>query len=162
MRMSASVTSLQKMQKGKYSDISKICHVMCRSTAVELALKMAFRLFLVDHPSVPQETDLGVLGLEGAYHGDTLGAMDAVAPSIYNARQTPWCRSPGTHTSLAPSLPIPFLLFHVFIPLHIPCMMSLVPLSHASARACLCLRGSSARATASLGASWCDVAGSLA
>ena len=85
------------------------------STAVEVALKMAFRKFIIDH-SIPFESfdhleqkensptrtreahtiELGVLGLNDAYHGDTLGAMDAVAPSIFNgAQQTPWFRGRG-------------------------------------------------------------------
>ena len=37
-----------------------------------------------------------VLGLQNAYHGDTLGAMDCVAPSVYNGRlQAPWYRGRG-------------------------------------------------------------------
>lgn len=37
-----------------------------------------------------------VLGLTQGYHGDTLGAMDAVAPSPYNGRlQTPWFQGRG-------------------------------------------------------------------
>jgi hypothetical protein len=88
-----------------YLALQRLGEATGRSTAVELALKMAFRRFLVDHPAVPPETDLGVLGLEGAYHGDTLGAMDAVAPSIYNARQTPWYRSPGDQKPPPPPSP---------------------------------------------------------
>lgn len=37
-----------------------------------------------------------VLGLTEGYHGDTLGAMDAVAPSPFNGRrQTPWYAARG-------------------------------------------------------------------
>ena len=37
-----------------------------------------------------------MLGLQNAYHGDTLGAMDCVAPSVYNGRlQAPWYRGRG-------------------------------------------------------------------
>lgn len=37
-----------------------------------------------------------MLGLTEGYHGDTLGAMDAVAPSPFNGRlQTPWYRGRG-------------------------------------------------------------------
>ena len=29
---------------------------------------------------------------QGAYHGDTQGAMDAVPPSVFNGfKQAPWC-----------------------------------------------------------------------
>ncbi|KAK9837714.1 hypothetical protein WJX74_003664 [Apatococcus lobatus] len=77
------------------------------STAIEVALKMAFRKFMADNQyflsswqssvdkgsSPPQ---LGVLGLTNAYHGDTLGTMDAVAPSPYNGiKQTPWYTARG-------------------------------------------------------------------
>lgn len=37
-----------------------------------------------------------MVGLENAYHGDTLGAMDCVAPSVFNApSQAPWYRGRG-------------------------------------------------------------------
>ncbi|KAK0536914.1 hypothetical protein OC834_000442 [Tilletia horrida] len=35
-----------------------------------------------------------VLGLRGSYHGDTIGAMDASEPSVYNAR-VPWYTGKG-------------------------------------------------------------------
>lgn len=39
---------------------------------------------------------LQVLSLQGAYHGDTLGAMDCTAPSPFNGRrQTPWYAGRG-------------------------------------------------------------------
>jgi dethiobiotin synthetase/adenosylmethionine--8-amino-7-oxononanoate aminotransferase len=37
-----------------------------------------------------------VVGLANAYHGDTLGAADCVAPSVFNARlQAPWYQGRG-------------------------------------------------------------------
>lgn len=90
--------------------------VLCRSTAIEVALKMAFRKFLADRPDLlasMQTADqmtkspkvLGVLGLTNAYHGDTLGTMDAVAPSPYNGlRQTPWYAALVQHSSILLSL----------------------------------------------------------
>ncbi|KAK9827392.1 hypothetical protein WJX81_006165 [Elliptochloris bilobata] len=67
------------------------------STAVEVALKMAFRKFLADHAEVAaalsckDAPELQVVGLQDSYHGDTLGAMDCGAPSPFNGpRQTPW------------------------------------------------------------------------
>ncbi|KAL6525441.1 Bifunctional dethiobiotin synthetase/7,8-diamino-pelargonic acid aminotransferase, mitochondrial [Orobanche hederae] len=71
------------------------------STAVEIALKMAFRKFLSDSNLVNANVngnfmDLKVLGLRGSYHGDTLGAMEAQAPSPYTGfLQQPWYRGRG-------------------------------------------------------------------
>jgi dethiobiotin synthetase/adenosylmethionine--8-amino-7-oxononanoate aminotransferase len=76
------------------------------STAVEVALKMALRKFAVEQrlldvaaaaaagdadarAALPVELD--IVGLLGAYHGDTLGAMDAVAASVFaGPLQAPW------------------------------------------------------------------------
>ncbi len=71
-----------------------------RSTAVEVALKMAFRTFLAGLPNEATPPTLHVLGLCGAYHGDTLGAMDAVEPSVFNSRQFPWYDFPLAFSKL--------------------------------------------------------------
>ena len=50
------------------------------STGMEVAIKMALRAFSVREAGKlggPRRKDLGVLGLKGSYHGDTIGAMDA-------------------------------------------------------------------------------------
>jgi dethiobiotin synthetase/adenosylmethionine--8-amino-7-oxononanoate aminotransferase len=70
------------------------------STAIEIALKMAFRKYACDHGIiVDSEKDIRsegsvhfkVLALNGSYHGDTLGAMEAQAPSAYTSfLQQPW------------------------------------------------------------------------
>ncbi|KAK2077256.1 hypothetical protein QBZ16_004890 [Prototheca wickerhamii] len=86
------------------------------STAVEVALKMAFRTYLSRkpdlaaragvvkgdapageaHSNLSPSIELGVIGLTEAYHGDTLGAMECVAPSPYNGpKQTVWYRGRG-------------------------------------------------------------------
>lgn len=68
------------------------------STAVEVALKMAFRKFLVDRGMLHSRDDrprIGVLGVDGSYHGDTLGTMDAVPPSVFTELQTPWADARG-------------------------------------------------------------------
>ncbi|KAJ7453686.1 PLP-dependent transferase [Mycena galericulata] len=50
------------------------------STGMEVALKMALRAFSVREGLEGTERKaLGVLGLRGSYHGDTIGAMDACA-----------------------------------------------------------------------------------
>ncbi|GFS40666.1 adenosylmethionine-8-amino-7-oxononanoate transaminase [Actinidia rufa] len=70
------------------------------STSIEIALKMAFRKFLFDNgillglpkaDTTERCIDLKVLALRGSYHGDTLGAMEAQAPSSYTGYlQQPW------------------------------------------------------------------------
>ncbi|PKI59852.1 hypothetical protein CRG98_019734 [Punica granatum] len=70
------------------------------STAIEIALKMAFRKFSVDHGNLSdilsnieddKKAELMVLALQGSYHGDTLGAMEAQSPSAYTSfLQQPW------------------------------------------------------------------------
>lgn len=59
------------------------------STGMEVALKMALRAYAVrerEHwsnkePSQARPKNLGILGLKGSYHGDTIGAMDACEDS---------------------------------------------------------------------------------
>ncbi|CCL98393.1 uncharacterized protein FIBRA_00388 [Fibroporia radiculosa] len=54
------------------------------STGMEVALKMALRAFAVRHGIVgAARKQLGVLGLRGSYHGDTIGAMDACEEGVY-------------------------------------------------------------------------------
>lgn len=75
------------------------------STAIEIALKMAFRKFLFDHealfdpwrPDISEKhIELKVLALRGSYHGDTLGAMEAQAQSSYTSfLQQPWYTGRG-------------------------------------------------------------------
>ena len=50
------------------------------STGMEVALKMALRAYTLRNGSKftrEEKKNLGVLGLKGSYHGDTIGAMDA-------------------------------------------------------------------------------------
>lgn len=53
------------------------------STGVEVALKMALRASRLRYGWGAND-DLGILGLKGAYHGDTIGAMDCADPGVYN------------------------------------------------------------------------------
>ncbi|KAJ2926902.1 hypothetical protein H1R20_g10184, partial [Candolleomyces eurysporus] len=56
------------------------------STGMEVALKMALRAYTIRHGSKFSEQDkknLGILGLKGSYHGDTIGAMDACEEGVY-------------------------------------------------------------------------------
>ncbi|KAI2633178.1 PLP-dependent transferase [Hypomontagnella submonticulosa] len=53
------------------------------STGVEVAVKMALRAARLRY-GWEASTDIGIIGLKGGYHGDTIGAMDCAEPSTYN------------------------------------------------------------------------------
>ncbi|EMD33470.1 hypothetical protein CERSUDRAFT_118053 [Gelatoporia subvermispora B] len=54
------------------------------STGMEVALKMALRAYTVKHGlDKAERKHLGILGLKGSYHGDTIGAMDACEEGVY-------------------------------------------------------------------------------
>ncbi|KAH7341703.1 PLP-dependent transferase [Rhizoctonia solani] len=63
------------------------------STAVEVALKMAIRAVAL-RLQRSTKAELGVLGIKGSYHGDTIGAMDACEGGVYNA-SVEWHRERG-------------------------------------------------------------------
>ena len=55
---------------------------------MEVAIKMALRAFTVRQGTKSKQDidsiqDLGILGLKGSYHGDTIGAMDACEKGVY-------------------------------------------------------------------------------
>lgn len=70
------------------------------STGMEVGIKMALhktakRLQAGRRPDASHErVELGILGLKGSYHGDTIGAMDASEPSVYS-RSVEWYRGRG-------------------------------------------------------------------
>ena len=78
---------------------SRVFYTDDGSTAVEVALKMAFRARFgaEGYPKEgPGPDGYGVVGVAGSYHGDTLGAMDASPATVFNGpRQTPWYRGRG-------------------------------------------------------------------
>ncbi|TFK98672.1 PLP-dependent transferase [Pterulicium gracile] len=55
------------------------------STGMEVAIKMALRDYGVRSGSWTQhrKKSLGIIGLKGSYHGDTMGAMDACEEGVY-------------------------------------------------------------------------------
>ncbi|EPQ52718.1 PLP-dependent transferase [Gloeophyllum trabeum ATCC 11539] len=56
------------------------------STGMEIALKMALRAYAIKQSpplDMANRKELGVLGLKGSYHGDTIGAMDACEEGVY-------------------------------------------------------------------------------
>ena len=63
------------------------------STGMEVALKMAFRAVAKrDGWKKRIDPEMGVLGLKGSYHGDTIGAMDACEEGVYTCE---WHNSKG-------------------------------------------------------------------
>ena len=70
------------------------------STAIEVALKMAFRESEVkaaqrgEPKQPPSKGSFTVLGIEGSYHGDTIGSMQAASPNIFNEK-THWYHPRG-------------------------------------------------------------------
>ncbi|KAF9453477.1 PLP-dependent transferase [Macrolepiota fuliginosa MF-IS2] len=55
------------------------------STGMEVALKMALRAYTSrNNVTESDKKRLGVIGLNGSYHGDTIGAMDACAEGVYS------------------------------------------------------------------------------
>ena len=55
--------------------------------AVEVALKQSFQYWQLT--GRPEKT--GVIGLQGAYHGDTFGTMSVGDSGCFHARFRPWC-----------------------------------------------------------------------
>ncbi|KAL1949821.1 hypothetical protein VTO73DRAFT_8702 [Trametes versicolor] len=56
------------------------------STGMEVAIKMALRAYATlaaGELGGARRKDLGILGLKGSYHGDTIGAMDACEEGVY-------------------------------------------------------------------------------
>ncbi|CAH0518492.1 unnamed protein product [Peronospora belbahrii] len=73
------------------------------STAVEVALKMAFRKYVLDHNLNYNEfmsdeamgSKMVTLAQANCYHGDTLGVMNVAEKSLFNEKQHPWYRPEG-------------------------------------------------------------------
>lgn len=71
------------------------------STAVEVALKMAFRKYVLDHEldystfTSDAGAKMVTLAQANCYHGDTLGVMNVAEKSVFNAKQHPWYRPEG-------------------------------------------------------------------
>ncbi|TDH72539.1 hypothetical protein CCR75_000795 [Bremia lactucae] len=73
------------------------------STAVEVALKMAFRKYVLDHhlnysdflSDGETKYKMVTLAQANCYHGDTLGVMNVAEKSVFNEKQHPWYRPEG-------------------------------------------------------------------
>ncbi|KAI7908236.1 pyridoxal phosphate-dependent transferase [Cokeromyces recurvatus] len=74
------------------------------STAMEVALKMAMSATAKRYGFSTKEP-VEILGIDGSYHGDTIGAMDACAPNVYNEQvqwyhpKGHWLKPPSVHIS---------------------------------------------------------------
>lgn len=73
--------------------LSRVFYSDNGSTGCEVAIKMALRASRVRYGWDARE-ELEVLGLKGSYHGDTMGAMDASEPNIFN-NEVEWYKGKG-------------------------------------------------------------------
>lgn len=64
------------------------------ATAIEVALKMALKAARVRYGQDKETLKLGIIGFTGSYHGDTIGAMDASDPNVYN-EEVDWYQARG-------------------------------------------------------------------
>ncbi|KAF2101766.1 adenosylmethionine-8-amino-7-oxononanoate aminotransferase [Rhizodiscina lignyota] len=66
--------------------LAKVFYSDNGSTGMEVAVKMALRAARTRYGWDHAQEDIGILGLRGSYHGDTMGVMDCSEPSTYNDR----------------------------------------------------------------------------
>ena len=74
---------LQKLQNPR---LKKVFYSDNGSTGIEVATKMALTASFERYKWDVDKSEVGILGLKGSYHGDTIGAMDASEPSVYNEK----------------------------------------------------------------------------
>lgn len=75
-----------RLQKVFYSDNG--------STGMEVAIKMGLRAACARYGWDASEQEVGIIGLQGSYHGDTIGVMDCSEPSTFN-QKVEWYRGRG-------------------------------------------------------------------
>jgi dethiobiotin synthetase/adenosylmethionine--8-amino-7-oxononanoate aminotransferase len=74
------------------------------SSAMEIALKMAMSATAKRY-DFSIKAPVEVLGIDGSYHGDTIGTMDACSPNVYNEQvqwyepKGHWLQPPSVHIS---------------------------------------------------------------
>ncbi|OAD80011.1 hypothetical protein PHYBLDRAFT_15016 [Phycomyces blakesleeanus NRRL 1555(-)] len=82
------------------------------STAMEVSLKMAMSATAKRYgwsrsssAASSAQPPIDILGIDGSYHGDTIGTMDACAPNVYNDQvqwyqpRGHWLKAPSVHIS---------------------------------------------------------------
>jgi dethiobiotin synthetase/adenosylmethionine--8-amino-7-oxononanoate aminotransferase len=89
------LTLAEKMLDGLSNPrLKKVFYTDNGSTGTEVAVKMGVRAACKRYGWDGGKEDVGVLGLKGSYHGDTIGAMDASEPCIFNEK-VDWYRGRG-------------------------------------------------------------------
>ena len=68
-------------------DLNRVFFSDNGSNAVEIALKLSFQYWQL----IGQSEKRGVIGMAGAYHGDTFGAMAVGDSGPFHQRFRPWC-----------------------------------------------------------------------
>ena len=74
--------------------LSRVFYTDDGSTATEVGIKMGVRAACKHYGWDGSKEAVGVLGLKGSYHGDTIGAMDASEPCVFNEK-VDWYRGRG-------------------------------------------------------------------
>ncbi|KAF1928024.1 PLP-dependent transferase [Didymella exigua CBS 183.55] len=74
--------------------LTKVFYTDDGSTATEVGIKMGVRAACKHYDWDGSKEAIGVLGLKGSYHGDTIGAMDASEPCVFNEK-VDWYRGRG-------------------------------------------------------------------
>lgn len=74
------------LQNMKNPRLERVFYSDNGSTGMEVAVKMALTAASERYKYDLSNTEVGVLGLKGSYHGDTIGAMDCSEPSTFNAK----------------------------------------------------------------------------
>ena len=89
------ITLAERLLDGmKNPRLTKCFYTDDGSTAAEAGIKMALRAACKRYEWDGSSEDVGILGLKGSYHGDTIGAMDASEPCVYN-KKVDWYRGRG-------------------------------------------------------------------
>lgn len=73
--------------------LARIFYTDNGSTGMEVGVKMALRASCQRYGWSKHDDQIGILGLKGSYHGDTIGAMNASEPSPFNDKvdwYQPW------------------------------------------------------------------------
>lgn len=74
--------------------LKKVFYTDDGSTATEVGIKMSVRASCVRYGWDGAKEQIDVIGLKGSYHGDTIGAMDASEPCVFNEK-VDWYRGRG-------------------------------------------------------------------